>query len=133
MKISLRAVGVSALILASAVATTSYGQSAAEDPQAAALKLIRMSRTLHDRAIETSDPVLMLSAARLRKDSGMKAGALGTLENSGEDAGDISGETFSWERWLEEAVRLSGGSDVIAGLATDIPVPEDEARRLQAV
>ncbi|MAZ17801.1 hypothetical protein [Oricola sp.] len=133
MKISLRAVGVSALILASAVATTSYGQSAAEDPQAAALKLIRMSRTLHDRAIETSDPVLMLSAARLRKDSGMKAGALGTLENSGEDAGDISGETFSWERWLEEAVRLSGGSDVIAGLATDIRTSGSKGLAGQAV
>jgi len=133
MKILLRAVAVPALILASAIATPSLGQSAPEDPQAEALKLIRISRVLHDRAIETSDPVLMLSAARLRKDSGMSAGELGTLEDGETGAGDGSGQAFGWEGWLEEAVRLSGGSEVIAGLAEDIRTSRSKGLEGQAV
>lgn len=133
MKIVLRAVAVPALILSSAIATPSFGQSTAADPQAEALKLIRMSRTLHDRAIETSDPVLMLSAARLRKDSGMTAGELGTLEDGEPGSGGVSEDTFGWEAWLQEAVRLSGGSELIAGLADDIRTSKSKGLKGQAV
>ncbi len=133
MKIVLRAVAVPALILSCVIATPSFGQSAAADPQAEALKLIRMSRTLHDRAIETSDPVLMLSAARLRKDSGMAAGELGTLEDGEPGSGGVSEDTFGWEAWLQEAVRLSGGSELIAGLADDIRTSKSKGLKGQAV
>lgn len=133
MKTVLRAVIVPSLFLASAVVTPSYGQSAADDPQADALKLIQMSRELHDRAIETSDPVMMLSAARLRKDSGMTPGELGTLEDADETTPDGSEEAFGWEGWLDEAVRLSGGSEVIAGLADDIRTSKSKGLKDQAI
>jgi len=133
MKIVLRAVIVPASLLASALFTPGYGQSPADDPQAEALKLIQMSRALHDRAIETSDPVLMLSAARLRKDSAMAPGELGTLEDADDAASDGSGEVFGWEGWLDEAVRLSGGSEIIAGLADDIRTSRSKGLKDQAI
>ena len=109
---------ISATALVAAATVPSVGQSEPDDPQADALALIVMSRQLHDRAIETSDPVLMLSAARLRKDSGMKRGEIGTPDAPDEDIPQE--DVFGWEGWLDEAVRISGGSTIIAGLADDI-------------
>lgn len=120
MRLFARRVVFTAAIFASAVTTPSLGQSANEDSQAVGLHLIEMSRELHDRAIETSDPVLMLSAARLRKDAGMTPGTLGELDAGGAAVETPEVSAFGWEPWLDEAVRMSGGSPVIAGLADDI-------------
>lgn len=130
MNYLLRAAVVPAAIFASVIAAPSFGQSADDTAQAEALHMIRLSRELHDRAIETSDPVLMLSAARLRKDSGMKPGALGETDSQ---AGEPEGDAFGWEAWLAKAVRLSGGSPMIEGLAEDIRASAPKGLATQAI
>lgn len=120
MNYKMCAVIISAALFATAATAPSLAQSDMEDPQAEGLHLIELSRELHDRAIETSDPVLMLSAARLRKDAGMEPGELGELDTGGADLEKPETSAFGWEQWLDEAVRLSGGSAIIAGLAEDI-------------
>lgn len=104
-----------------ATATPAFAQSAPNSEQAASLELVKLSRALYERALETSDPVLMLSAARLRKDAGAKAGPVGTLTPDETATPEEDGpQVISWERWLDQAVRMAQGSTVIAGLAEDI-------------
>lgn len=101
-----------------AVASLPAGADDAAGGQSQSLRYIQMSRELHDIAIRNSDPVMMLAAATLRRDAGAKAGDLGGLEADG--SGSAAEDAFDWEAWLDEAVKISGGSQTISGLADDI-------------
>ncbi|MCI5078565.1 hypothetical protein [Oricola sp.] len=127
MRLLGRSITVLAMTGLAVAANSTAGLSAEDDPQARSLELIKLSRTLYERALERSDPILMLAAARLRMDADAEPGKVGRTEPSGSDlaprngpnaSGD--GQVFSSEQWLQLAVRLSNGSSIIAGLADDI-------------
>lgn len=111
------------LALLAAVATVASSGALAQaqtgNDQARALEFVRLSRQLHDIALETSDPLMMLAAARLRRNASLTVGEIGVLEpEEGEQAAQE--DAFDWQGWLDRAVKMSGGSATIAGLAEDI-------------
>lgn len=91
---------------------TSAGAEAASPIQVAAL-----SARLYDAGVAAGDPLLILSAARLRKSLAPVAGD--RLPLGGKPA---EGAPLTWEEMLASAEVLAAGDDTLLGLIEDIRV-----------
>ncbi len=80
------------------------------------VKTAELSARLYEAGIEMADPLLVVSAAKLRKGLGLKKGDL-----RAEGAGAAPEEKpLDWEEMLATAEEMSPGDEVIAGLADDV-------------
>lgn len=105
--------------LAFALATTAFTLTlaapvAAESPSA--VKTAELSARLYAVGIEQGDPVLILSAAKLRKSINPTKGAL--LPEGVSAAPDES--PLSWEDMLVSAEELAGDDETLMGLIDDV-------------
>jgi hypothetical protein len=87
----------------------------AEGPSA--VKVAELSARLYAAGIEAGDPLLVLSAAKLRKTLAPVAGERATV---GGTAGE--GAPLSWEEMLASASELAAGDEVLLGLIEDASV-----------
>ena len=79
------------------------------------VKTAKLSAQLYAAGLEAGDPLLILSAARLRK----------TLAPVASDRAAVAGETgegtpLTWEEMLASAESLAAGDDVLLGLIGDV-------------
>lgn len=85
----------------------------AEAPSA--VKLAELSARLHAAGIEAADPLLILSAAKLRKTLAPVPSDRAALDG---EPGE--GEPLGWEEMLATAEALAAGDEALAGLIDDI-------------
>lgn len=79
------------------------------------IKTAELSARLFEAGVETGDPLLILSAAKLRKGLGLTKG---TLVAEGATAAEDA--PLSWEDMIAVAEELSEGDETLTGLAEDI-------------
>lgn len=78
------------------------------------IRTAQLSAQLYQAGVEAGDPVLILSAAKLRK--GLNP-TKGTLLAQGAAAGE--GAPLGWEEMLAKAEELAAGDDAVLGLIED--------------
>jgi hypothetical protein len=88
---------------------------------ASGVKVAELSARLYAAGMEAGDPVLVLSAAKLRKTLDPMAGDRAAVAGV---AG--SGAPLSWEEMLASASKLAAGDPVLLGLIEDARVEADK-------
>lgn len=79
------------------------------------VKTAELSARLYAAGVEMGDPLLILSAAKLRKTLGLKPSGL-----LAEGAVADTEEPLGWEEMLASAKDLAAGNDVLLGLVEDV-------------
>ncbi len=87
--------------------------AAAETPSP--VKTAELSARLFATGVEMADPLLILSAAKLRKTLAPTA-----TDRAATDGAPASDAPLSWEDMLAEAEALSEGDDILLGLIDDV-------------
>ena len=86
-----------------------------------ALQTAQISAGLYRLGVEQSDPLLIMTAAKLRKSLRLSQVDRQPVENA--PASDVTAEApLSWEDMLDMAQELSTGDDALLGLIEDIRV-----------
>lgn len=98
--------------LGCALALGLAGAGLAQD--AAPLKLAETSRLVYDAGIEARDPVLVLAAAKLRRDLSLQAG-----DRTPEDGEAATGGPLDFAAMLDTARDLAVGDDALLGIIED--------------
>lgn len=101
-----------ALCLSALLATTSAQAQAQTSP----LNTFRLSGELFAIAQAETDPLLMISAAKLRKSVALSASDRAPV------GGSSGGEIVTWQDMLDTAAALAGDDDLMSGLIEDIRV-----------
>ena len=102
-------------LLALLLATTFALPAAASD--LSPVKVAELSARLYDAGIESGDPLLVISAARMRKTLDPVA-----TERAPEDSAAVAGAPLTWEEMLSAAEALAAGDDVLLALIEDVRV-----------
>lgn len=99
-------------LFACLIAATFGGQALAETPSP--VKIAEMSARLYALGVETGDPLLILSAARLRK-------TLAPVATDRAPEGGIAAEgaPLGWQDMLAAALPLAAGDEALPGLIAD--------------
>jgi hypothetical protein len=82
---------------------------------ASPVKLAELSARLYAAGLATSDPLLVISAAKLRKTLAPVAGDRAPVEGQAVDAAPLG-----WEEMLASAESLAAGDDTLLGLIDDV-------------
>lgn len=91
-----------------------FGLPAAAEPLSP-VKTAQLSAALYATGVEMGDPLLILSAAKLRKTLNPTKGSL-----TAEGAAPVEDAPLGWEDMLASAEALSEGDDTLLGLIDDI-------------
>ncbi len=89
--------------------------AAAQAEPMSPVKTAELSARLYEAGVEMGDPLLILSAAKLRKSLGLKRGDL-----LAEGAAPQDDAPLDWEEMLTSAEDLAEGDDTLAGLIEDV-------------
>jgi hypothetical protein len=82
---------------------------------ASPVKLAELSARIYDQGVAAGDPLLVLSAAKLRKTLAPVAS-----DRAPEGGGAGEGAPLSWEEMLVTAEALAAGDDALLGLIADV-------------
>jgi hypothetical protein len=100
-------------LLACLIAATLGGPARAE--VASPVKVADLSARLYALGVETGDPLLIITAARLRKTLAPLA-----TDRAPEGRAAVGGSPLSWQEMLAAATPLALGDDALAGLIADV-------------
>ncbi|SIO05936.1 hypothetical protein [Vannielia litorea] len=102
-----------ASLIALTLACAAPAHAAGEMPP---LRAMEMSRTLFAAGVEARDPLLMATAAQLRKGVSIEA-----VERAGSDGEALAGEApLSWEAMLDAAREAAGEDEAMLSVIEDI-------------
>lgn len=79
------------------------------------VKTAELSGQLYAVGLETGDPLMILSAAKLRKQLGLKP-----IDRPAEGIEAGEGDPISWEDMLASAEEIADGNEVLTGLIADV-------------
>lgn len=79
------------------------------------VKTAELSGQLYAVGLETGDPLMILSAAKLRKQLGLKP-----IDRSADGVAAEEGSPITWEEMLGSAEDIADGNEVLMGLIADV-------------